>query len=149
VDACETIALIIARGQHNCRCRRNLAQRKRDLEPVVAAEPDIQQDTVRGETFDGVQGRGRVTGFAYNRVAAPFEQLSRDLPELRMVVDDYDAHRWLKIPWHRGRLDRCGRGSAAHGCGRRLMRRHADGPSRSVRSPSLSALTTAVITRIA
>jgi len=66
-------------------------------EPVAVRQPDVDQQGIGREPRDGGDRRRRAVRLAGNGVAAPLQELARDLSEDRRVIDDEDAGRQSPI----------------------------------------------------
>lgn len=68
-----------------------LYERRCEREPIAVGQPDVNQEGVRREPLDHLPRNGGGFGLADNGVAASFQQLARNLPEDRGVIDDENA----------------------------------------------------------
>ena len=92
LEADERVRLVAARGEHHDRDRRGRPQPTRDVEPVEARQPEVEDDEVGMVPSRGLEG-GRTVAGDEHLEARPLEVVADELHDLGLVVDDQDrAH---------------------------------------------------------
>ena len=89
-----------ARGQHDERRRRLRDEHLRQLDPGRVRQQHVEQHDVGPQRAHRRERRGAVARLVDDGEACGLEQPAREAPEARVVVDDEDRRRHIRIVAH-------------------------------------------------